>query len=368
MPNQEKQREKMAAVVLGATGTVGQRFIQRLSEHPWFTLAAVAASSRSQGRVYGDACRWLVSSDMPPSVRDMPVLPLRPDIIDVPEPMRSVVFSALPSDVARDIEPQFAAAGYIVCSNASAFRDETDVPLLIPEVNPQHLALLKVQRARRGWSGAVITNPNCTTSGIATVLKPLDDAFGVSRVVATTLQAASGAGYPGVPSLDLLDNVIPFIAGEEEKIEAETRQLLGRFSSDHIELADLVVSAHANRVPVLDGHSVCLSIGFRSPPSVDDVRGVLASFRGPDPVPTLPSSPAVPILVRNDADRPQPRIDRDTGDGMTVTVGRIRACNVLDVRLSLVVHNTHRGAAGGSILNAELLVSRQSEGNKGTIA
>jgi len=298
----------------------------------------------------------------------MPVLPLRPGIIDVPEPMRSVAFSALPSDVARDIEPQFAAAGYVVCSNASAFREEADVPLLIPEVNPQHLALLKIQRARRDWSGAVITNPNCTTSGIATVLKPLDDTFGVSRVVATTLQAASGAGYPGIPSLDLLDNVMPFIDGEEEKIETETRQLLGRLSSDHIELANLVVSAHANRVPVLDGHSVCLSIGFRSTPSLDDVGSVLASFRGPDPVPSLPSAPVFPILVRDEADRPQPRIDRDAGHGMTVTVGRIRACHVLDVRMCLVVHNTHRGAAGGSLLNAELLVSSQSEVNKEAIA
>jgi aspartate-semialdehyde dehydrogenase len=355
MPDRENASARRPAVVLGATGIVGQRFVQRLADHPWFALAAVAASSRSRGRAYRDACRWMVDQQMPAQVREMPIRALRPDIIDVRSPMRPIAFSALPRDVARDVEPQFAAAGYVVCSNASAFRHDPDVPLIIPEVNPQHLVLLETQRAKRGWSGALITNTNCTTAGIAIVLKPLDDAFGVSRVIAATLQAASGAGYPGVPSLDLLDNVVPFIDGEEEKVEIETRRLLGRASNHGIEPADFAVSAHAHRVPVVDGHTVCLSIAFDSAPSLDNVVGALSAFKGPSPVPGLPSAPARPIIVRDEVDRPQPRLDRDAGGGMSVTVGRIRPCRVLDVRLVLVVHNTHRGAAGGSLLNAELL-------------
>jgi len=343
---------KVPVAVLGATGAVGQRFVQLLTDHPWFEIVALAASERSAGRPYADACNWVIPGDPPPFASEMMVSSLEPTL-----PAR-LVFSALPASVAREVEPLFAQAGYAVCSNASAFRYEPDVPLVIPEVNADHLALIERQRAERGWSGLIVTSPNCTTTGIAMPLKPLDVAFGLRQVFATSMQAVSGGGYPGVASLDILGNVLPYIGGEEEKIERETRLLLGHVADGRRVEAEVVVSAQANRVPVLDGHTICLSVGFEKRPTVEEAIAALADFRGPDVVRELPSAPEHPILVRREPDRPQPRRDRDAEGGMAVTVGRVRECPLLDLRLVSVSHNTLRGAASGSILNAELLVAK----------
>jgi len=343
---------RIPVAILGATGAVGQRFVQLLADHPLFEVAALAASERSAGRRYADACRWVIPGDPPPSLKEMIVSPLEPNL-----PAR-LVFSALPADVAREVEPQFAQAGYAVCSNASAFRYEPDVPLIIPEVNADHLSLIAGQRAGRGWSGFIVTNPNCSTTGIVMALKPLHDAFGLKKVFAFTMQAASGAGYPGVPSLDILGNVIPYIAGEEEKIARETRLLLGQVGDGEQCEAEISVSAHANRVPVTDGHTIALSLGFESTPSPEEAIEVLRAFRGPTDVHDLPSAPKLPLVVRDEDDRPQPRRDCDAEGGMAVSVGRVRKCPILDLQLVVVVHNTIRGAAGGSLLNGELLVKR----------
>lgn len=343
---------KIPVAILGATGAVGQRFVQLLAAHPWFEVTAVAASERSSGRRYADACNWVIPGDPPPVVGDMMVSPLEPEL-----PAR-IVFSALPSSVARQVERLFAQAGYLVCSNAAAFRYEPDVPLIIPEVNADHLALVERQRIERDWSGLIVTSPNCTTTGMVIPLKPLDRAFDLQKVVAVSMQAISGAGHPGIPSLDILDNVVPYIGGEEAKMEGETRLLLGRTEHGRRLPADIVVSAHANRVPVLDGHTICLSVGLGGAPKVEEAIEALAAFRGPADVRDLPSAPEYPILVRPEPDRPQPRRDRDAEAGMAVTVGRVRRCPLLDLRLVSVSHNTVRGAASGSILNAELLVAK----------
>jgi aspartate-semialdehyde dehydrogenase len=343
--------DRIPVAILGATGAVGQRFAQLLSGHPWFEIAALAASERSAGRRYADACNWVIAGDPPPSVGEMIVSTLEPN------PPARIVFSALPSAVAREVEPRFAQAGYGVCSNASAFRYEPDVPLVIPEINADHTALIKRQQAKRGWPGFIVTSPNCTTTGVVMPLKPLDNAFGLRQVFATSMQAISGAGYPGVASLDVLNNVLPYIGGEEEKIERETRLLLGHVVDGRRVEATIVVSAQANRVPVLDGHTVCLSLGFEKQPTAEEAIVALANFRGPDVVRELPSAPEHPILVRLEPDRPQPRRDRDAEGGMAVTVGRVRECPLLHLRLVSVSHNTLRGAASGSILNAELLVA-----------
>lgn len=340
--------------VLGATGAVGQRFIQLLENHPWFRVVAVAASEKSCGRRYADACSWKLATPIPPAVADLPVTPLDPARVS---DYVQLVFSALPSDVAREVEPVFAEAGMAVSSNASAFRGEPDVPVLLADVNADHVRLLEIQRERRGWKGVLITNPNCTTSGIALVLKPLHDAFGVQSVMATSMQAISGAGYPGVPSFDILGSIVPWISGEEEKIEHESNLLLGSIDEGWQAPAGIAISAHANRVPVLDGHTVCLSIGF-SNRGVEpgDVARALAAFADRSETAALPSAPRPPIRVLIERDRPQPRLDCSNASGMQIAVGRIRTCNLLDIRLVLAVHNTIRGAAGGSILNAELLV------------
>ena len=342
---------KTRVAILGATGAVGQRFVQLLADHPWFEITALAASERSAGRPFAEVSNWVIPGDPPPSVGEMIVQPLEPGL------EARIVFSALPSSVAREVEPAFARAGYAVCSNASAYRQEPSVPLLIPEVNADHVQMIERQQEERGWSGLLVTSPNCTTTGIVMPLKPLDDAFGLRRVFATTMQAISGAGYPGVPSLDILDNVVPFIRGEEEKTEQETRLLLGQLVDGRRIEADVVISTQANRVPVLDGHTVCLSLGFEKHPTPAEAIAVLTEFRGPRIVKGLPSSPERPILVRLEEDRPQPRRDRDAGGGMAITVGRVRPCPVLDLRMVSVSHNTLRGAASGSILNAELLVA-----------
>jgi aspartate-semialdehyde dehydrogenase len=346
--------KRIPVAVLGATGAVGQRFVQRLENHPWFEIAALAASERNVGVRYGRACRWHLPTPVPPRVAELPIRSL--DRIE--RAGVGLVFSALPSDVAREAEPILAEMGLAVSSNASAFRREPDVPLVVPEVNPDHTSLIPSQRERRGWSGFVVTNPNCTTTGIALVLKPLDDAFGLRTVLATTMQAVSGAGYPGVPSFDAIDNVIPYIVGEEEKIEREPRILLGRIDQGRKQEATFDVSAHANRVSVIDGHTVCLSLGFEKDVTPERAREALASFRPACADLALPSAPAAPVVVRDEVDRPQPRFDREADGGMSVSVGRIRSCSVLDVRLVLVVHNTVRGAAGGSILNGELLAAQ----------
>jgi aspartate-semialdehyde dehydrogenase len=343
---------KIPVSILGATGAVGQRFIEMLVQHPYFEIVSLTGSERSAGKPYGQACRWVLSGSIPEPVRNLLVEPTSTHIPG------KVAFSALPAAIAREWEPQLAAAGYAVCSNASALRQTPGVPLLIPEINYDHLDMIPLQHSELGWKGLAVTSPNCTTNGIAMTLKPLDDAFGVEAVFVSTMQAISGAGYPGLASLDIQDNVIPFINGEEEKIQIETNLLLGKMQAGRRVNAQIQVSAHANRVPVLDGHTIALSVKFRSKPSVEDAIQVLEDFRGPPEVQQMPTAPDRPILVRYDSDRPQPRRDRDAGNGMSISVGRIRPCNLFDLRMVCVVHNTVRGAAGGSVLNAELLYAK----------
>src|SRR5574339_170456 len=348
MPNQ------IPVAVLGATGSVGQRFVSLLDQHPWFKVVALAASDRSVGQKYAQAARWVLDVPMPEYARDMEVVPASPDCIEA-----KIVFSALHTEVAGDVEPAFAQAGAAVCSNASTYRRGEDVPLLLPEINAEHIQLIRHQRQVRGWSGCIITNPNCTSTGLTIVLKALDNAFGVKKVFAVSLQALSGAGYPGVPSLDIMDNIIPNVAngGEEEKVEWEPRKMLGKFNDNRIELADIKFSVHTNRVAVIDGHTVCASIELSSQASPEEAEAVLRDYRAPASASELPSSPRPVIDVRSEADRPQPRLDRLTGKGMTTVVGRVRRDPILDLKFVVLSHNTIRGAAGASIYNAELLVS-----------
>ena len=343
---------RIPVAVLGATGAVGQTFVRLLRAHPWFELAGVAASGRSAGRRYGDAAHWLEDT-VPPSVAEMTVLPCDPDAVAAP-----IVFSALDADSAGTIEPAFARAGRMVLTNASRHRMDADVPLVIPEVNPEQLALLAAQRRERGWSGAIVANGNCSSIIIALALAPLHAAFGVRQLFATTMQAVSGAGYPGVASLDILGNVIPWIGGDEEgKIESETRKMLGRLDGGVVRPAAIAVSAQANRVPVEHGHTACLSVAFERPASPADAIEAFAAWRGAIADLELPSAPARAVVVTDATDRPQPRRDAGAGAGMTVTVGRIRTDPILDLRLVASGHNTLRGAAGASLLNAELLVA-----------
>lgn len=341
--------------VLGATGAVGQRFVQLLDRNPWFEIVAVAASERSVGLPYAEACTWRLSADCPAAVREMVVQPCEPRL-DC-----RLVFSALPSRVAGKIEEDFAAAGYGVLSNASAHRMDADVPLLIPEVNHDHIELLPVQRRNRGWEkGFLITDPNCSTVGMTLALKPLHDAFGLRRVVVTTLQALSGAGYPGVPSLDILDNVIPYIGGEEEKLVQEPPKLLGTYDADErvIMPAEMEVSPACNRVATRDGHLEIISVELERQATVGELIEAWESFASLPHELGCPSAVDPTIVVRREADRPQTHMDRDTGGGMAITVGRVRPCEVLDYKFVTLSHNTIRGAAGGSILNAELLVAQ----------
>lgn len=340
---------KIPVAVLGATGAVGQRFIQLLDQHPWFEVAALTASERSAGQPYGEVCRWLLDTPMPAAVRDLPVLGSE-TLLDLP-----VAFSALPSSVAGPIEERLAAAGVMVCSNASNHRMAPDVPLLVPEVNPEHLDLLAVQRKRRGWSGAIVTNPNCTSTPVVMALRPLHDAFGIRKLLIVSLQAISGAGYPGVSALDIVENVIPYIGGEESKVESEPQKMLGVLRDGTIEPAPFVASAHCNRVPVIDGHLLCLSVAFERNPTPDEAIAALRAFRALPQELNLPSAPAQPVMVRDEADRPQPRRDRDSEHGMATVVGRVRPCPLLAIKFLALAHNTIRGAAGGSLLNAELM-------------
>lgn len=338
--------------ILGATGAVGQRFIQLLQNHPWFTIAVLTGSERSIGQRYGDVARWILPESIPDDVANMIVQPTEA-VADVP-----LAFSALPTDQATEYEPLWAR-GAIVCSNAGSFRMDPLVPLLIPEVNPHHIGMLERQRREREWSGAIVTNPNCATITLVVPLKPLHDAFNVQRAFVTTLQAVSGAGYPGVASLDIMDNIVPNIAngGEEAKIETEPRKLLGSLQDNAFVDASIKFSAQVTRVPVLDGHTALLSVEFEQKPSLDDAIACLREWQAPTIVRDLPSAPAQPVVVRPEADRPQPRKDRDLYNGMGTTVGRVRTCPIFDLRFVALSHNTIRGAAGGAILNAELLVA-----------
>ena len=338
--------------VLGATGSVGQRFISLLDNHPWFQVVALAASDRSVGQKYLDACRWVLNDPMPEFARDMILVPATPDAVNA-----KIVFSALHNEIAKDLEPQFARAGAAVCSNASSYRREEDVPLLLPEVNAEHIQLVKIQREQRDWSGCILTNPNCTSTGLTIALKALDDAFGVKKVFAVSLQALSGAGYPGVSSLDIIDNVIPNIGGEEEKVEWEPRKMLGKLIDNKIDLSDMRFSAHTNRVAVIDGHTVCVSVELTNQTDPETAEAILRAYVAPLSARELPSSPRPVISVRDEADRPQPKLDRLTGKGMTTVVGRLRRDPILDLKFVVLSHNTIRGAAGGSIYNAELLVN-----------
>lgn len=337
--------------VLGATGAVGQRFIQLLENHPFLRVAAVIGSDRSAGRTYGEAARWVLGGTPPADVAGMTVLPLDA------APDTPIIFSALPADIARERELELAAAGHFVFSNASAHRMAPDVPLLLPEVNLEHLDLVRVQQQKRGWSGALVTNSNCTVMPLVMALAPLRR-FGITQVNVVSMQAISGAGYPGVASLDIFDNVIPFIPGEEEKLEAEARKMLGVFDGEQVRPLEALISASCNRVPVLDGHTVVASVALAENPPLDEVRQAWETFRSPEQVACLPSAPNPPLVVHTLPDRPQPRRDRDAGKGMATSIGRLRECPVLGYKFVALAHNTVRGAAGASILNAELMVTQ----------
>lgn len=344
--------KKVPVAVLGATGAVGQQFVRQLANHPWFELAEVAASERSAGKPYAEAARWIGDDAIPSNAAVLTVLAC--DAKSVKSP---VVFSALDSSVAGDAEPAMARAGKVVLSNAKNYRMEPDVPLVIAEVNPDHLDVLDVQRTQRKWKGAIVTNGNCAAIAAVLPLAPLQEAFGIETVFLATMQAVSGAGYPGVPSLDILGNVIPFIKDEEPKLEAEVKKFLGRRNGARIESADIGVSSHTNRVAVEHGHTVVMSIKLAKRAPIDEVKHAISSWRGASDACGLPSSPDRPLAYTEQDDRPQPRRDVDAGRGMTVTVGRVRPDPVFDVRLVALGHNIVRGAAGASVLNAELMAA-----------
>ena len=344
--------QTIPVAVLGATGSVGQRFVSLLDGHPWFKVVALAASDRSEGKTYANACRWVLSDPMPDWARSMTLVPAMPQAVAGAR----IVFSALPAELAKDLEPEFAMAGFAVCSNASSYRRENDVPLLLPEVNASHIHLVKQQRLNRGWSGCILTNPNCTSTGLTVALKALQDNFGLKRAFVVSLQALSGAGYPGVSSLDIIDNVIPNIGGEEAKVEWEPRKMLGKITENGVEFAEVKFSAHTNRVAVVDGHIVCASVELGRVASPEEALQALVNYQAPEIARDLPSSPRPAIAIREEIDRPQPRLDRMTGKGMTTVVGRMRQDPLFDLKFVVLSHNTIRGAAGGSIYNAELLV------------
>lgn len=345
---------KIKVGVLGATGAVGQRFAQLLTNHPYFELTVLAASERSAGKTYREATNWILTQPMPDHLATMVVQEMSTDL------NCELVFSALPTASAREWETKYAAAGYGVFSNAGAHRMDNDVPLLIPEVNPEHLDLLQTQQSAQGFErGFVVTNPNCTSIPMTMALAPLHTQFGVEAVIATSMQAVSGAGYPGVPSLDIIDNILPFVAESEEvKMGKEPNKMLGVSNGQAVEMAGIKISAHCNRVPVSDGHLVTVSASFKNKPTLGDI---LEAWQSWQPLPqqlNLPSAPQPPLVVRAEDNRPQPRLDRDAGRGMATTVGRLRPCDVLDVRFVSLAHNTVRGAAGGSVLNAELMYAQ----------
>ena len=336
--------------ILGATGMVGQRFIQLLEHHPWFEVAWLAASDRSSGKRYGDAVRWKLDTQLPRRIADMQVSPAEP--AGAPK----VIFAALDADIARELEPKFAAAGCAVVSNSSAFRMHPDVPLVIPEVNAEHLHLIEEQSWRKQSGGFIVTNPNCSAIGLVMALRPVEERFGIEAIFVTTMQAVSGAGYPGVASLDILGNVVPYIKNEEEKMEEETLKLLGRFDGHAVRPLAAKMSAHCNRVAVEDGHTESVSIKLRTQATKAEILTAWKEF-APLAGQQLPSAPPQPVEWVEADDRPQPRLDRMRGNGMAATVGRLRPCGLLDWKFTVVSHNTIRGAAGAAVLNAELLLS-----------
>ena len=356
--------ERRKVGILGATGMVGQRFIQLMHNHPWFEISWLAASDRSAGKRYEDACRWKLDTPLPAHIAAMTLMPNTPEGTPAPELPR-ILFAALDSAVAYELEPRFAAAGCAVISNSSAFRMTSDVPLVIPEVNPDHLALIDGQSWMRDSGGYIVTNPNCSAIGLVLALAPLEQRFGIDKIFVSTMQAVSGAGYPGVASLDILGNVVPFIKNEEEKLQEEVAKLLGTFESArgpdepaHIAMAPATVSAHCNRVAVEDGHTECVSLKLRTPATYEQILEAWASFKPLNQIHEghpLPSAPAQPIEYVDLIDRPQPRLDRMRGNGMASTIGRLRPCSLFDWKFVVLSHNTIRGAAGAAILNAEIL-------------
>ncbi|HUZ93372.1 MAG TPA: aspartate-semialdehyde dehydrogenase [Edaphobacter sp.] len=347
--------ERRKVGILGATGMVGQRFIQLLSNHPWFEIAWLAASDRSAGKTYGEACRWKLDTALPKHIAAMTMQPNVPEgtVGELPK----IIFAALDADIARELEPKFAAVGCAVISNSSAFRMVADVPLVVPEVNADHLSLIEAQSSRKengGKGGYIVTNPNCSTIGLVMALKPLEERFGVESVFVTTMQAVSGAGYPGVPSLDIMGNVVPFIKNEEEKMQEEVGKLLGTLTGKKVDMLDAKVSAHCNRVAVEDGHTECVSIKLRKKATREEILAAWSEFL-PLQGQHLPTAPSQPVEYDAGVDRPQPRLDRMRGNGMTTTVGRLRECSLLDWKFVVLSHNTIRGAAGAAVLNAEVL-------------
>ena len=347
-------KNKYPIGILGATGMVGQRYIQLLENHPWFEIAWLAASDRSSGKPYGEAAKWRLDTPLPQRIARMTVSPAEP------EGAPKIIFASVDAAIAREMEPKFAAAGCAVLSNSSAFRMAPNVPLVIPEVNAEHLHLIEEQASRKDSGGYMVTNPNCSTIGLVLALKAIEERFGIEQIFVTTMQAVSGAGYPGVASMDILDNVVPYIGSEEEKMESETLKLLGRLEGHAVTPLGAKMTAHCNRVPVVDGHTECVSIKlgtkFGREATREDLLAAWAEFKplaGMD----LPFAPEQPVEWAEQNDRPQPRLDRNRGKGMTVTVGRLRPCNLLDWKFVLLSHNTVRGAAGATILNAELLAS-----------
>lgn len=353
LANSLSQMEKYRVGVLGATGTVGQRLVQLLEDHPWFAIATLVASERSAGRSYREAVAWRLDTPIPEVAARLVVKDLGADL------NCDLVLSALDSAVAGQSEEELARAGHPVISNARNHRMDPDVPLLVPEVNWEHSAVLSQQQADRGYSrGFLATNPNCSAIGLAMALKPLQDAFGISEVSVVTMQALSGAGLDGVSAVAIQDNVIPYIAGEEEKLQTEPLKILGDYRDRQFLAADIKVSAQCNRIPVLDGHTEAVSVRLRRPASAAQLRQALATFSSEPQRLKLPSAPPHPLLVRDEVDRPQPRLDRPAGKGMVVSIGGIRSCPVLDWKFTVVSHNAIRGAAGAALLNAELLVAQ----------
>src|SRR5712671_884548 len=343
---------KLPVGILGATGIVGQRFVQMLEHHPWFEVAWLAASDRSEGRPYGEAARWKLKTAIPSKVADMRVSPATPD--GAPK----IIFAALDASIAAEMEPRFADAGCAVVSNSSALRMQEDVPLVIPEVNGGHIKLIDIQSWRKKSGGYVVTNPNCSAIGLVLALAPLHQQFGLETVMAVTMQAVSGAGYPGVASLDILDNVIPYIRNEEEKMEEETRKLLGQMNGSKIVPGAFAMSAQCNRVAVEDGHTESVSIRLRKKATAEEIIAAWNDYRSEPQELKLPSAPERPVVYLEPSDRPQPRLDVDLGAGMTTAVGRLRPCGVLDWKFTVLSHNTIRGAAGAAVLNAELLKAK----------
>lgn len=342
-------QKKIPVAILGATGMVGQKFVELLSNHPWFTIVAVAASERSQGKKYGEAMRWMMQTPLSPRIAQMDVLPCSPDL------SCQIVFSGLDSSVAGEMEEKFAKAGYIVISNSRNHRMDADVPLLIPEINSSHLSLVKQQRYAPGM---IVTNPNCSVIGLATALKPLADKWGIEKAHVVTMQAVSGAGYPGVPSFDILDNVIPFISGEEDKVETEPLKILGSLKKNRIDPYPMHISAQCNRVAVMDGHMACVSIKLNEQATSDEIIQAWREYTADPQMLNLPMAPKHPIVYMEDEKHPQPKLHRHLDKGMAVSVGRLRPCRLFDWKFALLSHNTIRGAAGCAILNAELMAAK----------